>query len=203
MMQRALASIFAFLGWFAVVTQYVLMIEVSEQTDFETSIRFFSFFTILTNTLAALYFTASAMKPEIFKPGHLTALTVYITVVGLVYQIALRQIWNPHGLQRVVDELLHSVIPVCTLVYWFFYEQKMSVNFRQIPAWLIYPACYFVFVLIRGSVSGFYPYPFIDLNSLDPGKVAVNAIIIFLIFVFLATLFVALGKRIKTHRSIN
>ncbi|MFZ5976285.1 MULTISPECIES: Pr6Pr family membrane protein [unclassified Hydrotalea] len=29
--------------------------------------------------------------------------------------------------------------------------------------WLIYPLLYLVYILIRGSFSGFYPYPFVNV----------------------------------------
>ena len=40
-----------FLGWFSIVGQFVLTIENRQVAVFETIIRFFSFFTILTNLL--------------------------------------------------------------------------------------------------------------------------------------------------------
>ncbi len=72
----------------------------NRQTDIpEMIIRFFSYFTILTNILVALYFTASAFRSKVIpfrwllSKGTLTATTAFILIVGLVYQIALRGIW--------------------------------------------------------------------------------------------------------------
>ena len=133
-MKYKLAAFFALIGWFAIITQYILMIETRETTILETTIKFFSFFTILTNSLVAIYFTCiviykNKMLVLIAKPGTLTALTVYILIVGLVYQFALRHLWNPTGLQRVVDELLHSVIPILVLIFWYLYETKQSIKY--------------------------------------------------------------------------
>src|SRR5688572_740301 len=100
-MEKSLAAIFAALGWFAVLMQYYLIIENRVEPVGETTIRFFSFFTILTNALAAIYLTRKAAKRTTLgahffdKPGVLTAITVYITIVGLVYQTVLRYIWEP------------------------------------------------------------------------------------------------------------
>ena len=111
------------LGWLAIIGQFILMIQ-NRQTDVtETIIRFFSFFTILTNILVALYFTSriSILKntslSKLSNSGNLTALTAFILVVGLIYQIILRGTWQPTGLQRIIDELLHSVIPFFVFVY--------------------------------------------------------------------------------------
>jgi hypothetical protein len=101
-MKKKLAAIFAIAGWFAIIAQYFLMIENRQATISETTIRFFSFFTILTNILAAVYFTSVIFTKNLETklhgtPGFLTALTTYITIVGLVYQVALRHVWHPEG----------------------------------------------------------------------------------------------------------
>src|SRR5690606_28643146 len=121
-------------------------------------------------------------QKRVIRPGTLTALTIYIIVVGLVYQFVLRQIWEPTGLQKVADEFLHSVIPLLTVFYWVAYENKMGLSFRQIPKWLIYPTIYLIFIILRGYISGFYPYPFIDVSILEPQTVMINVITLIAIF---------------------
>lgn len=193
----------ASLAWVAVLTQYYLMLENRTFSIGETTIRFFSFFTILTNSLVAVFFTFSLVRQKakyfsiLHKPGTLTAVTVYITVVGLIYQIVLRQTWDPTGLQKIVDELLHSIIPVMVIVFWYLYENKPPVKFGQIPQWLIYPLLYLVYVLIRGSFSGFYPYPFINVTTIGWQSVWVNSTVITVLFIGISAAFIKIGKSMK------
>lgn len=202
-MKRNISIFIAILAWAAVLLQYDLMLQNRTASIGETTIRFFSFFTILTNLLVALYFTLNIIKQKggvfsmLHKPGALTAVTVYITVVGLVYQVVLRQTWSPTGLQRLVDELLHSVIPLIVILFWYFYENKSLVEFRQIPGWLIYPLVYLIYILIRGSFSGFYPYPFVDVASIGLQKVIVNSILVTALFIVISAIFVKAGKWMK------
>lgn len=188
----------AAIGWFAIIAQFVLMMENQVASNTETIIRFFSFFTILTNLLVAVYFTVQAFsKSSNFQhPGTLTAISVYITVVGLVYQVLLRHLWQPEGLQRLVDELLHSVIPVLVLGYWYFYESKSNLRYGQIGNWLLYPLVYLVYILIRGHFSDFYPYPFIHVGQLGLQQVLINAALLILFFTALSGLFIWMGKRV-------
>lgn len=85
----------------------------------------------------ALYFTSSVFRLKIipFKwllsKGTLTAITAFILIVGLVYQVALRGIWQPTGLQHIVDELLHTIIPLYVFMYWFFKVNKNDLPFFQ------------------------------------------------------------------------
>lgn len=193
----------ALIAWFAVSTQYYLMIENRVATIGETTVRFFSFFTILTNSLAAFYFTLITLKTKtglfavVYKPGTLTAITIYITIVALVYQIILRHVWQPTGLQMIVDELLHTFTPIFVIIYWYLYENKSLVTYKNIPQWLIYPLIYLIYILIRGRFSDFYPYPFVDVVNLGLYKVFINSIILMALFGGLSAAFIRIGKTIK------
>lgn len=208
-MKKNLSILFAIIAWFAVLTQYYLMIENRVASIGETTIRFFSFFTILTNSLVAIYFTLSFSKEKkgfltiINKPGTLTAITVYITIVGLVYQIILRHIWEPKGLQMIVDELLHTLIPILVIIFWYLYESKSLVSYSQIPKWLIYPLIYLIYILVRGAFSDFYPYPFVDVGSLGLSKVLINSILLLGLFVAISAIFIKIGHLLKNNVSSN
>ncbi len=200
-MRKTLNFLFAIITWFAVITQFYLMLENRTAPVPETIIRFFSFFTILTNTLVALYFTLQTFTKDpnstFNKPGNLMAITVYITIVGLVYQLILRHIWQPTGLQMIVDELLHSVIPVFVIIYWILYEKKSYIKWRSIPIYLIYPILYITFTLIRGHFSDFYPYPFVNVLELGWAKVLTNVLLLFGLFTALLSVFIGVGKSIS------
>ncbi|MES1224757.1 MAG: Pr6Pr family membrane protein [Bacteroidota bacterium] len=205
-MKRYLSILFALIGWFAVIAQYFLMIENRIESIAETTIRFFSFFTILTNTLVATYFTCLPLpgnkRPEIIdKPGTLTAVTVYIVIVGLVYQVALRHVWQPEGLQLIVDELLHTIMPVLVIVFWYLYEIKKPVHYSRIQYWAVYPLVYLIYILIRGRFSNFYPYPFINVTNLGIGKTLVNAGMVLLVFLAIATIFIFIGKSVGKRQA--
>jgi hypothetical protein len=203
--KTTLTTLFAIIAWLAVLTQFDLMIENSVASVLETTIRFFSFFTILTNLLVAVYFTLSLIRQKngslwvVNKPGTLTAVTVYISIVGLIYQLILRHTWEPKGMQMIVDELLHTVIPVLVIVFWYLYEDKSALAYRQIPKWLIYPIVYLVYILIRGSFSNFYPYPFVDVTSLGLSEVLINSAGLIVLFVGISALYVKLGKMIGSR----
>ncbi|WP_353125758.1 Pr6Pr family membrane protein [Parapedobacter pyrenivorans] len=195
--RKSLAFIFAAVGWFAVIAQFLLMLNNSVLPLGENIVRFFSFFTILTNLLVALFFTLQALGIRKFDGGALTAITVYITIVGLVYQVLLRQLWTPTGLQKVVDELLHSVMPVVTIGYWYCYGHRHGVFYNQVPKWLVFPFFYLGYILVRGYFSGFYPYPFMDVAMLGLPKVIGNAAGMVVLFMLVSLFFVYVGRKLK------
>ncbi|WP_072953067.1 Pr6Pr family membrane protein [Chryseobacterium arachidis] len=198
-MKKILALIFALIGWFAVIMQYQLMLEDSKFTFLEMTIQFFSYFTILTNIIVAVYFTSQLGKnpQQIENSGTLMAITIYILMVGLIYQVVLRSTWNPTGMQRVVDELLHAIIPAFVLLYWIFIGNKNNLNYKQIPRWAVYPLMYLFYILIRGHFSGFYPYPFVDVFTIGYSQVLINAFLILIFFTGLSMLFIRIGKALR------
>lgn len=194
--QRLYAAAGALLGWFALIAQLYLIIEHRTTSLAETLVRYFGFFTILTNTLVALCFTAllSGRGKFFHKVSTQTAIAVYILVVGAVYNLLLRFLWQPQGLQWLVDELLHTIIPLVYLSYWFIYGNKKALPWKQAFTWLWYPLIYIIYTLFRGSIVHFYPYPFIDVDQKGYGPVLVACILLTFVFLGLALLFVGISR---------
>ena len=134
------------------------------------------------------------------KPATATALAVYITIVGAVYNIILRFLWAPHGLQRFVDEALHSLIPTLFIIYWFAWIPKKSLEWKHAFPWLVYPLVYCVYIMIRGAFSSLYPYPFIDVTALGYSKVILNSLVLSFVFLIVGLLYVGIGKLITARQ---
>ncbi len=196
--KKQFGSFVALVAWFAVLMQLVLIIQNRTATLPETLIRFFSFFTILTNILVALYLTIVSLRKEAqgfwFRPATATAVAVYILVVGIVYNVVLRQLWAPVGMQRVVDELLHLVVPLLYFLYWVFYIVPTMLPWKTALSWLWYPFVYLVFVLTRGSFSNYYPYPFLDVFNHGYEKVMIASGAMLLLFLVLSIAFIAASR---------
>jgi hypothetical protein len=186
--------------WFSVITQLYLMLENRSTPLSEVLIRFLSYFTIQTNILTGICFTTLLLKPssawgKFFSNAQvLTAICSYISFVGLAYSILLRKLWHPTGLQQLVDELLHSVNPVIFILYWLIFVSKAELQWKNVLGWLIYPVLYLIYTLIRGALSGVYPYPFVDVNELGYTKMFLNDFGLIFAFLLLSLLFIAIGK---------
>jgi hypothetical protein len=197
---RVYAALGAFLGWFALALQLYLMLVQDPAAMLGAVITYFSFFTILTNFLVALVFTAAAVRPRaawgqwVLRPSVQASTAVYIAIVGIVYQLLLRHLWNPQGAQWVADVLLHSVIPVGYVLYWWLFAPRDELGWKNAVGWLVYPGAYLVYTLARGAVSGLYPYPFIDVNALGYGGVLARAAGLMLVFLGMGLLIVTIAR---------
>ncbi|WP_438945315.1 Pr6Pr family membrane protein [Sediminibacterium sp.] len=178
----------------SLILQFSVMLKNPAKQDFlKILVQFFSYFTILSNCLVLVYFLNLILKNEsvgkFWKKAETgTAITVYISVVGIVYHAILSQLHNPVGLAFWADHGLHSFSPILVMLYWVLFTSKRTVEYATIPYWLIYPAVYFLYTILRGSLSGFYPYPFLDLNKISFLQALGNSLMVLLIFTFLSLL---------------
>lgn len=155
-------------------------------TVFGAVAHFFRYFTILSNlwvavTCALLLFRTSVSF--FIQPASLSAAAVYIFIVAVVYNVVLRRLWDPTGLQWVVDNLLHVLVPLLYLMCWWNFPKK-PVSWKWAFRWLWFPAAYLIYALLRGAIDGVYPYPFIDLKELGAGRLLINVAGMLLLFLF-------------------
>lgn len=204
---KRFVAVAALAGWVGLAIQQYLIFYSRWSTGASLLgglINFFSFFTVLTNTLAvvvlsyALVRRESAAKRFFLSPPVSSGIAASIVVVSLAYNLLLRHLWSPTGFQFIADELLHDVMPVLFLIYWWRYVPKGSVRLKHIGAWMIYPLVYFAYALLRGDLLGQYQYPFIDVSTLGYPQVFVNAGGILAGFVVIALAVVGLDKILKS-----
>lgn len=205
---KYLALTIALLSWFAVTAQFFISIDNASLETFTLVIRFFSYFTILTNLIVAVCSTSLALFPKkpiglfFSKRSTLTAVTLYILLVGLVYNVLLRALWQPHGMAKIVDELLHSVIPLLVLIYWWCDQGKGGMGWKDLLGWLIYPFIYLLYTLGHGAISGFYPYPFVDVNTLGWSTMLINSCIVAVAVLLIGAILIGIA-RFKAQESFK
>ena len=193
----------AILGWGALAIQLELVLFARWESGASLVgglVSYFSYFTIITNTLAATVLTYAAdTRPSrgrafFLQPWVASGIAVSIIVVGAAYSLLLRQLWQPEGLQWLANEVLHDVMPVLYALYWLFYVPKGVLRWSHVGLWILYPLVYFAYILLRGHLLGVYPYPFVDVEKLGYAQTFINASGILAGFVAVALLVVAVDR---------
>jgi hypothetical protein len=207
---KVFALSLATLAWFSVLLQGYLSLQLASQNGKSIGSGltvFLSYFTVLTNLLICVSLTNSLMASStssskwFSQPSVVAGIATSIAFVGLSYHFLLRHTWNPQGAQRLADVLLHYVIPALYVLYWWFVSSKAALRWTHPLFWSLYPMVYLVYALIRGSIEGSYPYPFIDVAKLGYGRTMLNSLALLFVFVALGLLFVALGRVHQSTRS--
>lgn len=143
----------------------------------------FCYYTNLSNLVIGLYSLLFLLVPGLRAPLLWFSMSMGIFLTFLIYHFVLLPAQNRHapGSWKKPDNLLvHYVTPLLSVVNWLLYAPKDSLNGVNCLAWLLLPAAYLVFALIRagfGPIEGGekrYPYHFMDPDRIGWRKVVRN-----------------------------
>jgi hypothetical protein len=193
----------AALAWFGLLLQLFLTVHANVESGKGALwgiIVFLGYFTILTNLLVCLALTLPLAMPStaggrFFARSDVNAgVATSIVFVGLAYHFLLRNLWHPQGLSLLADTLLHYVVPIMFLLYWWFAFPKGALRWSYPFIWGLYPTAYLLYALIRGAVIGSYPYGFIDPKAIGYEKTVINGLGLLIAFFIVGLILVALGR---------
>jgi hypothetical protein len=160
----------------------------------ERIVRFFTYFTIESNILvllAAVVLAAGAERGVRFVLLHLDAL-LGITVTGIIFATILA----PDGAEvGTASVLLHYISPPLAVLAWLFLGPWGATSRSLIGPALVWPLGYFVWVLIWGAITDWYPYAFIDVGEHGYGGVLLNAVLVLVLGIVLLLAFLAVNRR--------
>lgn len=164
-------------------------------------VNFFSYFTNLSNILISIVFIVTAVRllstrnsPTPRDTAVRGAAVVYIAFVGLVFNTLLQDA-DLSNVDPVVNVILHYVLPIAALVDWIIWPPKNRMPFSVVWWWMIFPAAYAVFSVVRGAIDGIYPYPFFDPAAVGGyGAVLLYCLVMVAGFFVLAVLVRLLGN---------
>lgn len=180
---------FALLGLSAVVTEIATLVE----RGFFVPVNFFSYFTVLSNIFAviALLLGAFALATGTNSVAvHLVrgAAALYMTMTGIVFAVLLAGIEGSVLTAVPWDNIvLHYIMPIVMLLDWVVDRPSSGVPYDKAVLWLIFPLVYVVYSLVRGAVTGWYPYPFLDVSANGAVSVAVTSVCIAILAALIGT----------------
>lgn len=161
----------------------------------------FCYFTIQSNVIVGVTCLMLAIRLDrrsrAFAVCRLVGV-VAITITGIVYHVAIAHLTEFDSWALVADQLTHTVVPIATMVGWLLFGPRGLTSWRIAGLTLLYPLAWMAFTLVRGSIVDFYPYHFIDVDTLGYGKVAANGVWIAFLFVAVAAGLHAADARLGT-----
>ncbi len=142
-------------------------------------LRLVSYFTIQSNVAVALTALTLVRDPDRDGPRwrvlRLDAI-VGITVTGVVHWFLLRPLLHLTGWSYATDKLLHVVVPAMAVLGWLAFGPRPRVSLRVVLLSLVWPAAWLAYTLAMGVVTGWYPYPFLDVGLQGGGTVAIASV---------------------------
>lgn len=171
---------FALLGFSAIITE---MAVTMERGTFKAE-NFFSYFTIETNILVVITLLASAVAIAAGKSGKFdllrSATAVYILIVGIGFSVLLSGLKDVELTAVPWDNVvLHYIIPVAFFADFLTDRPRRKLAFKKALLWLLFPIIYAIYALVRGGLTGWYPYPFLNPDVAGAGSVATTVVALF------------------------
>ena len=153
-----------------------------------------SFFTVQSNILVFVVMIGLVLGfwKSLKSHAFFHVVLVNILITGLVYFFVLENVWEPEGFVKIADQLLHYSTPILFFVYYFVGLVRKKISYRVVFLVLIYPVVFFVYSLVRGSFTDFYPYFFIDPFVYSYSQIFVNASMVLFLFVGVSAVLVFL-----------
>jgi len=193
--------------FFGLLTLVAIGTQLTVQVHLGFSIvNFFSYFTNLSNICAAVVLLLSALsllqrrEPSATYDLMRGAAVVCMALVGIVFGVLLRD-EDLGSLLPWVNFVLHYVMTVVMVLDWLAQPPRTKLLFTQTWVWLIFPFLYLVYSLIRGSLVGFYAYPFLNPAKVGGyGGVALYCLGIMGVFLVVIWLVMLLACQCETDR---
>jgi hypothetical protein len=134
-------------------------------SGFFRPLRYFAFFTILSNLFGAVLFLVLAARwratrthaVDVLRGAAVVYLVVTFIVVVALLSGAELQVGVPW-----VDFVVHELFPLVVVIDWLIDPPATDIRLRDVAAWLAFPIIWVVLTLARGAADHWYPYPFLD-----------------------------------------
>lgn len=156
------------------------------------------FFTIWANTVLAFVLAYGALTGR-GGAGTFGGVTLWILIVGLVFHLLLKGEAPQSPAGRWADFLLHTLGPGLMALWWLTFAPKDGLRTGHAVMWLGLPLVFFVYALIRGQMTGFYPYFFINPVEQGWGGVLMWSAGLLVAFWAGGMVLVALGRAIAAR----
>lgn len=150
------------------------------------NIRFFSYFTILSNIFVAIVSGRTVFSKQKVSENIKSSVLLYILITGSIYFAVLRNVWTPQGWKYAGDILLHYSTPILYLLFWIFSSGKSLLKKDFFIKVTIFPFIYLFYTFLKGIISGHYPYPFMEVDKIGYFAAVWNSIIILIIMLILS-----------------
>ena len=182
---------------FIVLTAFVGIMLQCEVGTCDFSLSSFRMFTTLSNLAVAVFFiTYIAMS--LSKSIGLVAenrfiryfkflITMSIMLTGLVAHFMLRKMFvDMKPMVQAGLTLLHYVVPIATFLDWILFDEKGKTN-KKMPLFAaLFPIIYVTVSMIAARFmtgDSKYPYPFLNVDMLGIGRVALNIVLLAVAFI--------------------
>ena len=169
-------------------------------------VNFFSYFTIQSNLLAVAVFILGALgatggnarRWDLIRGLAVVMMTVTYVVFALLLSdtdVDVAVSW--------VNTVVHTIMPLAVIADWLIDPPEDAISPRTAMVWLIFPLLWTAYTLVRGAITGWYPYPFLDPANGGYGTVALYVVGILVFGIVVSVAVAAVGSALRSRRLVE
>ena len=186
---RVLHALVAAMALTGVGIETVLAVAAGPETELAQRLaRGVSYFTIQSNLLVALVSAMLAARPardgRVFRVIRLDSV-VCASLTGILYHAGIGTLRHPSIASAISDTLLHTAVPVATVLVWFAVGPRARLGWHDLGWALVLPLGYAGSISVAGLLSAWYPYPFLDVARVGAAAVVTNVDAVVVLFLVL------------------
>ena len=164
-------------------------------------VRLFSFFTIQSNLF--VLGTSIALVVDVLRDGRVWRVVRFdallgIIITGLVYETILAPLVHPEGWALVATIGFHYISPWATLIGWLIFGPRPRMTWATTALAFIWPVAWLVYTFVHGAVTGWYPYPFLDVTTIGLADSLRNSCVVLGVGVVIAVVLTLLDRRMPS-----
>jgi hypothetical protein len=164
----------------------------------ELLVRFFSYFTILSNITIGVTSAMLVADPRrdgrVFRVARLDGL-LCMAVTGLVYNTVLAGLQELSLAGLVTNLLMHQAGPLLAVVAWLVVGPRP--RFDRATVWwsMVGPLAWIVYIFVQGAFTDWYPYPFMRVTEIGYPQALLSTGAVAVVFLLLAALLGWIDRR--------
>src|SRR6478735_1097417 len=122
------------------------------------------YYTHWATFFAAIIFTGIAFNVKGLGRSRLIGnLLIILAILTVMY-------WGARGVSDfmaspVRSKLIHGLLPPLVILFWVLYVEPLELTWKDPLIWTIFPLVYTLYGLLRGALTGEYPYDLGDVHK--------------------------------------
>jgi len=168
-----------------------------EAPSWQEKVNLLGFFTILSNLMVIMIVFLTLLGRTLPMKWKLSA-GASITITALIFQLFLKEGWNPQGISALAANINHGSTTILFLFWYWLSQDQEPLTTKDLPAVVPFPALYALLGIIEGFFTGEPRYFF-----LDPLKMGWSLFFLWILGIavlFLVTGLIIIGIDVLFHR---
>jgi hypothetical protein len=162
-------------------------------------VRLVSFFTIESNLLVLALAVSLVLNPardgRLWRVLNADAL-LGIAITGLVFGTVLASQVHLHGIAVWVNAAFHYFSPAWAVVGWLLFGPRPRLDWATFGWLFVWPVLWLIYTFAHGAATGWYPYPFMNVNLHGYGVALRNTAAVLVLGLVIAGLMRFLDRRL-------